>query len=388
MELEAVPPITYVPPTGVSLAPVSGAMAVTCHVSPDAGWRVLRPFLRDAGAGITLGMYDFTAPHIYRAVRRLLRDTQVVWRQTLGARESLPSPEDIDSTKADDKPEASIIRGLTRVAPTRFENAFAQTGNWSGRSPRPITSRSRSATGRPPGSRAGTGSRRTSRSPTSSIPTADRELIRDYNREWHLVVEQPRLGRHVRARSCGTTSRRPGSSEEAIAPPLQPVLPDLLVPLDELLEAEAPPTPLEVFAPERFEFDDGDPLTIQPILTPDNYLEVVARAPARPTPAAAILPEPVAQSRPQPHAGVGRAARAAGGLLAGPVTRRPDHLPEHRPDPEEARVAAGSGLRHGPGPESRSAATRRASSSTPRRSCSAATIGPTRACRSTATRAC
>jgi hypothetical protein len=31
VELEAVPPITYVPPTGVSLAPVSGAMAVTCH---------------------------------------------------------------------------------------------------------------------------------------------------------------------------------------------------------------------------------------------------------------------------------------------------------------------------------------------------------------------
>jgi hypothetical protein len=83
-------------------------MAVTCHVSPDAGWRVLRRFLRDAGAEITLGMYDFRAPHIYRAVRRLLRDTEVVWRQTLGARESLPRPEDIDSTKADDKPEASI----------------------------------------------------------------------------------------------------------------------------------------------------------------------------------------------------------------------------------------------------------------------------------------
>jgi phosphatidylserine/phosphatidylglycerophosphate/cardiolipin synthase-like enzyme len=272
VELEAVPPITYLPPPGASLAPASGAMAVTCHVSPDAGWRVLRRFLRAAGAEITLGMYDFTAPHIYRAVRRLLRDTQVVWRQTLGARESLPKPEDIDSTKADDKPEASIIKGLTLVAPTRFESAFAKAG--SGRTFASayhikVAVRDGQATW------LSSGNWQSSNQPVTDFldDDTDRELIRDYNREWHVVVEHPGLAGTFDEflRHDFETAR---VEEEAIAP-LEPVLPDLVVPLDELLEAEAPPIPLEVFRPERFEFDDDDPLTIQPILTPDNYLEVV-----------------------------------------------------------------------------------------------------------------
>jgi PLD-like domain len=272
VELEAVPPITYVPPTGMSLAPVSGAMAVTCHVSPDAGWRVLRRFLRDAGSGITLGMYDFTAPHIYRAVRRLLRDTQVVWRQTLGERESLPRPEDIDSTKADDKPEASIIKGLTLVAPTRFESAFARTGTgqtFASAYHIKVAVRDGQATW------LSSGNWQSSNQPVADFldEDADRELLRDYNREWHLVVEHPGLAAMFEAflRHDFETAR---VEEEALAPRPQPVPPDLVVPLDDLLEAEAP-APLEVFAPQRFEFDDGDPLTIQPILTPDNYLEVV-----------------------------------------------------------------------------------------------------------------
>jgi hypothetical protein len=273
VELEAVPPITYVPPTGVSLAPVSGAMAVTCHVSPDAGWRVLRRFLREAGAAITLGMYDFTAPHIYRAVRRLLRDTQVVWQQTLGERESLPSPDDIDSTKADDKSEASIIKGLTLVAPARFQSAFARTGagrTFASAYHIKVAVRDGQATW------LSSGNWQSSNQPVTDFldDDTDRDLIRDYNREWHVVVEHPGLAATLEAflRHDFETAR---VEEEAIAPPLQPVLPDLVVPLDELLEAEAPPIPLEVFPPERFEFDDGDPLTIQPILTPDNYLDVV-----------------------------------------------------------------------------------------------------------------
>ena len=271
--LEAVPQITYVPPTGVSLAPVSGAMAVTCHISPDAGWRVLRRFLRETDAGITLGMYDFTAPHIYRAVRRLLRDTQVVWRQTLGERESLPRPEDIDSTKADDKPEASIINGLTLVAPTRFESAFAKAGRG-----RTFASAYHIKVAVRDGQAVwlSSGNWQSSNQPVTDFldDEADRELIRDYNREWHLVIEHPGLAATLEAflRHDFETAL---VEEEAIAPPLQPVLPDLVVPLDELLQAEAQPLPLEVFPPERFEFDDGDPLTIQPILTPDNYLEVV-----------------------------------------------------------------------------------------------------------------
>jgi hypothetical protein len=269
---EAVPTITYRPPPGASLAPVRGAMAVTCHVSPDAGWRVLRRFLRDAGTEVTVGMYDFTAPHIYRAVRRLLRDTQVAWRQTLGARESLPGPEDIDSTKADDKPEASIIKGLTLVAPDRFESEFARTGTG-----RTFASAYHIKVAVRDGQAIwlSSGNWQSSNQPVTDFldDDADRDLIRDYNREWHVVVEHPGL-----AATFDTFLRHDFETarvEVEATPSPEPARPDLLVPLDELFGVEAAPAPLDVFPPERFEFDDGDPLTIQPILTPDNYLEIV-----------------------------------------------------------------------------------------------------------------
>jgi hypothetical protein len=269
---EAVPAITYRPPAGASLAPVRGAMAVTCHVSPDAGWRVLRRFLRDAGTEVTVGMYDFTAPHIYRAVRRLLRDTQVVWRQTLGARESLPGPEDIDSTKADDKPEASIIKGLTLVAPDRFESEFATTGTG-----RTFASAYHIKVAVRDGQAIwlSSGNWQSSNQPVTDFldDDIDRDLIRDYNREWHVVVEHPGL-----AATFDTFLRHDFETARVEVGPTaspEPARPDLLVPLDAPLEAEAAPAPLDVFPPERFEFDDGDPLTIQPILTPDNYLEIV-----------------------------------------------------------------------------------------------------------------
>ena len=72
------------------LDPVTAAMTITCCVSPDAGWSVLKPFLLATGESMVLGMYDFTAPHIYRTVRGLLRDSEVTWTMTLGPNESLP----------------------------------------------------------------------------------------------------------------------------------------------------------------------------------------------------------------------------------------------------------------------------------------------------------
>jgi hypothetical protein len=270
-EAEAIMPITYEPPHGVSLAPVTGPMAVTCHVSPDAGWRVLRTFLRETEGGITLGMYDFTAPHVYRAVRRLLRDKQVTWLQTLGLRESLPKPDDIDSNKADDKTEASIIDGLTRVARDRFENVFAKTGRgrtFASAYHIKVAVRDEQAFW------LSSGNWQSSNQPVTDFlgDDADRRLIRDFNREWHIVVEHPGLAATF-GKFLQHDFRTAQTGEEA-PEPAEPDMPDLLVPLDGELEAAALPPP-DVFAPARFTFDAADPLTIEPILTPDNYAEVV-----------------------------------------------------------------------------------------------------------------
>ncbi len=269
-DLELILPITYVPPPGASLNPVSGAMSITCHVSPDAGWRILRGFLRDAHQGITLGMYDFTAPHVYRAARRLLKDSQIAWRQTLGRHESLPKEDDIDSTKADDKTEASIIKGLGLVAPGRFESAFAHVGKhqtFASAYHIKVAVRDGTATW------LSSGNWQSSNQPVIDFldDDADRDLIRDYNREWHAVVEHPGLAETFERYLQHDFET--AEAEEEGAPLPEPVLPELLLPLEELLEAA--PIPLEVFRPQRFEFGAADPLTIQPILTPDNYVEIV-----------------------------------------------------------------------------------------------------------------
>jgi hypothetical protein len=271
--LEAVPIITYEPPAGVSLDPVTGPMVITCHVSPDAGWAVLQPFLEETRLNMTLGMYDFTAPHIYRAIRSLLRDSDVEWRQTLDLGEALPMPDDVDSPKAEDKPEASINRGLSRVAGQRFETAFARTGTgmtFASAYHIKVAVRDNETIW------LSSGNWQSSNQPPINFldPAADSKLMTRYNREWHAVVESPALAdtfqRYLRGDFDTASSTPEAALETAVV-----AGPDLLIPVDELLEAERAAADLQVFRPERFVFSEQDPLTVQPILTPDNYLDIM-----------------------------------------------------------------------------------------------------------------
>lgn len=270
IELEAMTPITYLPPPGASLEPVTGAMAVTCHVSPDAGWSVLRPFIEGAREEITLGMYDFTAPHVFETARTVLARPAVEWRQTLGPHESLPGPNEPDSTKADDEPEAVVITGLATAGAARFATAFAHVGKnrtFASAYHIKVAVRDREATW------LSSGNWQSSNQPPMDFadPAVDRTLMPRYNRDWHVVVENAELAETFRRylrhdfETAETLLEAPAVAE--------PELPDLLVPVPDELEAAAPT--FEVFAPQRLEFSAADPLTIQPILTPDNYVDVL-----------------------------------------------------------------------------------------------------------------
>lgn len=263
--------ITYKPPRGASLPEVEEALTITCHVSPDAGFSVLQPFLQDTRREFILGMYDFTAPHIYKTVRSLLRDSEVKWDQTLGPNESLPSEDDIDSNKADDLHEEAIVKGLTRVARNRFRSAFASVGSgktFASAYHIKVGVRDRSAFW------LSSGNWQSSNQPDIDflVPDADRKLIASYNREWHVVVENKELADIFRTYLEGdlyTAMSQPEAVELA-----QP-RPELLIPEDDLLIEERAARDLQVFAPRKFTFSASKPLRVQPILTPDNYIEVV-----------------------------------------------------------------------------------------------------------------
>jgi len=269
--LEAVPVITYEPPANGDLSPVTGAMTITCHVSPDAGWRVLKPFLEGTQRKLHLGMYDFTAPHIYRTVRTLLKASDVEWQQTLGPNESLPGEDEPDSTKANDLTEASIVRGLKRVASDRFGNAFAHVGSgktFASAYHIKVAVRDNRAFW------LSSGNWQSSNQPDIDFfdENADRQLITRFNREWHVVCESPLLAKRFQVFLDGDFETASTEEEAAIIPE---AMPELMVSVDELLEEEKAAVGLEVFPPQKFTFTTAKPLTVQPILTPDNYLEVV-----------------------------------------------------------------------------------------------------------------
>jgi hypothetical protein len=58
------PHIDYTAPPGFPLDPIEGRFTLTCHVSPDAGWTVLKQFIEGIESRLTVGMYDFTSAHI------------------------------------------------------------------------------------------------------------------------------------------------------------------------------------------------------------------------------------------------------------------------------------------------------------------------------------
>ena len=269
---EAVPFTTYEPPPDGNLDPVTGAMTVVCHVSPDAGWRTLRSFLSVTERKLHLGMYDFTAPHIYRTARSLLRNSDVEWQQVLGPNESLAAPGDVDSTKANDISEVNVVKGLRRLAGARFRHAFARVGagqTFASAYHIKVAVRDDKAIW------LSSGNWQSSNQPEFDLldADADRGEIPHYNREWHLVIENAPLAKRFQ-RFLDYDFETALSAPEAATLEAAPA-PELLVDVEELFAEESARDELEVFAPQRFVFTSQKPLTVTPILTPDNYLEVV-----------------------------------------------------------------------------------------------------------------
>lgn len=270
---ETVPIITYTPPLGGNLNPITAAMTLTCHVSPDAGWPILKGFLQGTERKLHLGMYDFTAPHIYRAARSLLKDSSIEWQQVLGPNESLPGENDVDSTKANDLTEESIVRGLKRIASDRFDHAFARVGSgktFASAYHIKVAVRDDQALW------LSSGNWQSSNQPDIDFfgEDADRQLIPRYNREWHVVCQNALLAKRIQ-RFLDHDFETASVAEEAAAATEARLLPELLLSVDEVLEEERAAVGLQVFAPEKFTFTAQNPLTVQPILTPDNYVEVV-----------------------------------------------------------------------------------------------------------------
>jgi hypothetical protein len=253
---------SYAPPQPAPpLDPVTDTMRVKLCASPDAGWPVLSEFLsRQVADRLVVGMYHFTAPHVYQALRAALladpdAELHMVRHPDLGEGGAGVKVADLDGD--------SVVRRLRKALGDRFDFARTTTGKagvfgtayhikvavadgqrfW-------LSSGNWQTSNLPPFDPIGA---------PDDLPTG---FARKYNREYHAVVEHRGL-----ARTFEAYLEHDLATAQAEATPFE--VPEVAVPLEpELPDDFAPP---RYFPPLELRRE----IKVQPVLTPDNYAPVV-----------------------------------------------------------------------------------------------------------------
>lgn len=257
------PPVRgqYTPPDDLQLTEVDEPMRLTIATSPDAGWPVLRDFLADGvNNEVKVGIYQFTAPHIYKALRRAMLDVDgAVLNITLH-----PRPEKIpeSGTKAEDIFGPTILERLENALGGRFQHAMTTLGEQG-----EFASAYHIKVAVIDKKRVwlSSGNWQSSNQPPFD-PFSDDELPegfhRIYNREHHVVIDNAALAKTFASYLDYDFSRASAAIDFAIRAP------ELFVDVDLEVPDFAPPV---YFPPLHLE----EKIRVQPLLTPDNYPQAV-----------------------------------------------------------------------------------------------------------------
>lgn len=257
---------TYVPPEGEAIDQVYEVSSpFLCHVGPDAGWPVLRPFLEATRRSLTVAMYDFNAEHIVKTFAGLIREDGL--RVALSWDDGMTDDENAIRARLRKLQGGTAFRALLvrcgkgrrfasayheKVAVRDHRSFWLSSGNWSRRSQPDID------------------------------PVGDASQARGRfgkgNREWHVICEDPDLAgvfeAYIEHDLAGSQQELEAGGLVALAAGPGP-LPEVFVPLDTLAAGLAPlaaPTP--PVGPQRRPATPR-PVRVQPVLTPDNYLRHV-----------------------------------------------------------------------------------------------------------------
>lgn len=257
--------ITYRPPEGLKLEPITDTMRVVAHVSPDAGWPTLRAFIAGAETHLVGAMYEFTADHI-RAVLEQVATRDGFEKLTLVLDSSRGSIRNAATTIDSEK----MIRDMRETVPAdKLDVAWVKLGSVNGwvNHDYHIKVLIRDGTALWLSSGNWKDSGQPDRDPAGDV-TALRPLLRDFNREWHAVIEHEGLASVYRTAIMGDFDANRNTR------PAAPTLPELYYASSGTVVTEEFSPNLRYFAP----FDERREFTVQPILTPDNYLDIVLPA--------------------------------------------------------------------------------------------------------------
>ena len=261
LSVERVPRIRYRPPERPSLDPVDEEMFAVFHVSPDAGWTQLQEFLSRTKASLTIGLYNFGAHHIKAALEKVIARENKTLCLVLG-------DASIDKSVTD-KFEAQLVKKFACLMGGRFRYELAD-GNrrlFAGHYHIKVAVRDSKAVW------LSSGNWETSNQPNVD-PVGTNEtswkLLREKNREWHAIVLNQQLSETFeRYIKYDLNSYRKIRTESIQFSPSWRA-PLFLVPKVSVVESQ-PVGKAKYFAPLCVH----KRLRIQPLLTPDNFMDHV-----------------------------------------------------------------------------------------------------------------
>ena len=251
--------VQYTAPAGISLNPVTDVIPITCHASPDAGWPTLSKFLDGIQGRLTVGMYDFTSAHILQNLEQSLTRSGADFEMTLDhpALDRTADQSD-EETRRDLEQKlgakARIAWALTDrdplvtrwIYPTSYHikvvvrdgTAFwLSSGNWNNSNQPDID--------------------------PIRDPQGAKAIVKNSDRDWHVIVEHPGLATTLEAflkHDFEVAAGLQAAAGSALAAPVAAAAAEAAL-------LASPAVPAKYFAPLRI----NEQVTIEPLLTPDNY---------------------------------------------------------------------------------------------------------------------
>jgi hypothetical protein len=256
--------LRYVPPKGAPLRPVTDDITIICHASPDAGWPTLKAFLEGTTETLTVGMYDFTSTHIADTVQSVMGKRRKKMNLVLDHPPFKKIREQTDDTTVEDLTSAlsknfsfawALERNDPKVAIWIFPSAYhikvavrdseafwLSSGNWNTTNQPDID--------------------------PFTNPAAAAPIVRNSDRDWHVIVEHENLSKLYEKyllNDLQVATANQGAPTEMAA--VMSSLAELAEP-DMVLTARVPQ---QYFHPKTIKAK----MKIQPILTPDNYVDLI-----------------------------------------------------------------------------------------------------------------
>lgn len=251
-------------PAAATLNPVTDRMTITCHASPDAGWPELQSFFSGIETKLTVGLYDFTSAHILKAFIQSMADNRKLAMV-------LDHPGDNQTAdQSDEQTRAAILKAMGAraaidwaldgfdplVSAKAFPSAYhikvavrdsaafwLSSGNWNNSNQPAIN-------------------------PTITFNAAVAAIAKKSDRDWHVIVQHAGLARVFEAYLTRDLQMAQRHQLPSPVPPTGLKRKTQHQKVESGLDRRVPPVaPSQYFKPATF----TDTMTIQPLLTPDNY---------------------------------------------------------------------------------------------------------------------